>query len=194
MKFRFIVSAICFSCLTLNSAQADCKADIQAIMKAMEASPPYRVAITSTAAGVTTEMEGEVILPHSMRMNLPGMSMVMTPNGVWMGQAGELKKMPDGMREQVQDIIKQGMNLGMKGIEAPECAGSTSFEGGDFDLYKYTAKGEVMGINSTSSVEMYVNGDRRPEWMVIDGEAMGVKSLTKQHIIYDDSIVIADPN
>jgi hypothetical protein len=193
MSKRLITATLLFIGLFSTVALADCKADIQSIMKSMETSPAYRVEITSTSSGSTTVMKGEVIMPHSMSIKSTEMSMVMTPNGVWMGKGKEMQKMPDGMRDQMQDIIKQGINFGTKAIEAEECVGATTYEGGSYVLYKYTAKGEVMGINSTSSVEMYANSDGLPEWMVIDGEAMGVKSLTKQRITYDDSITIPDP-
>jgi hypothetical protein len=193
MTIRFAASTIAFVIFSATAANADCISDIQAILKSTETSPPYHVEITSTAGDSTTKMQGEVIMPHSMQIKSTEMNMVMTPNGVWMGKGEALKKMPDGMREQMQAMIKQGISLGMSAIEAPECAGSVSFEGGNFTLYKYIAKGEMMGIKSTSNVDMYVNADNRPEWMMIDGEAMGTKSQTKQHIVYDDSITIADP-
>jgi len=193
MTIHFAASAIAIALMSATAAFADCTADIQAILKSTETSPPYHVEITSTAGGNTTKMEGQVMMPHSMQIKSTEMNMVMTPNGVWMGKGDQLKKMPDAMRDQMQAMIKQGIAVGMSAIEAPECAGSASFAGGNFTLYKYIAKGEMMGIKSTSTVEMYVNADSRPEWMVIDGEAMGTKSLTKQHIVYDDSITIADP-
>lgn len=193
MTIRLATSTVVLALLSATAAYADCTSEIQAVLKSTESSPPYHVEITTTAGESTTTMRGEVIMPHSMQMKSTEMNMVMTPNGVWMGKGEAIKKMPDAMRDQMQAMIKQGIALGMSAIEAPECAGSASFEGGDFTLYKYIAKGEMMGIQSTSNVEMYVNGDNRPEWMIIDGEAMGTKSLTKQHIVYDDSITISDP-
>jgi hypothetical protein len=194
MSFRLTSLSFALLIGVASTAQADCAGDIQSIMKSMETSPPYRVEISSTAADQTTIIQGEVIMPHSMHINSPEMSMIMTPNGVWMGKGEALKKMPDAMRDQMQEMIKQGISLGMKAIDDPECMGPTEFEGGNFEHFKYTATGEMMGIQSTSTVDMYVNADLRPEWMVIDGEAMGVKSLTKQHITYDSSISIADPH
>jgi hypothetical protein len=193
MSFRLTAISILAIAAAATTAQADCKTDIETVLKGLESSGPYRVMMDMESAGSKSTMQGEVIMPHSMRMKGDGMEMVMTPNGVWMGQGGPLKKGPPEMKDQIQAMIKQGINLGMQAIDAPECAGSTNFEGGSFELYKYTAKADFMGISSSSSVNMYVNGDGKPEWMVVDGEAMGIKSLTKQHIIYDDSITIADP-
>jgi hypothetical protein len=193
MTLRFTASTVVLIFFSATAAYADCTADIRAILKSTETSPPYHVEITSTSGDSTTKMQGEVIMPHSMQMKSPEMNMVMTPNGVWMGKGEDLKKMPDALRDQMQAMIKQGISMGMSAIEAPECEGSVSFEGDDFTHYKYIAKGEMMGIKSTSNVDMYVNADNRPEWMMIDGEAMGTKSLTKQHIVYDDGIIIADP-
>ena len=145
------------------------------------------------SAGTASVMNADVIMPHSMRMKGEGIDMVMTPNGVWMAQGGVLQKMPDGMKEQVQGMIKQGMNMGVQAVDKVECLGSTDFENETFTHFKYTAKADFMGINSKSSVDMYVNDQNKPVWLVVDGEAMGTKSLTRQHITYDDSIVIADP-
>jgi hypothetical protein len=178
---------------TSSIAQADCKADIQSIMKSLENAGPYRVEFAIDASGTASKMAADVIMPHSMRMKGDGMEMVMTPNGVWMSQGGALQKMPNEMKDQIQGMIRQGLNLGLEAIDNAECPGTADFEGGSYTLYKYDANATFMGIASKSKVSMYVNGDDRPEWMVVDGEAMGVKSLTKQHITFDDSITIADP-
>ena len=174
-------------------AKADCLTDIQAIMKAMETSGPYRVEMEIDSAGSKSRLTSDVIMPHSMHMKGEGMEMVMTPNGVWTSQGAALQRMPDGMKDQIQGMIKQGMNLGLSSIKEPECVGETEFEGESYSLFKYNSDAEFMGIKSKSSVQMYVDDGNRPVWMVVDGEAMGIKSLTKQKITYDSSITIADP-
>jgi hypothetical protein len=194
MTLRIVTPALLFTALISTSAHADCKAEIDGILKTMQTAPPYRVEIETTSDGNTMKMQGMAILPDSIQMKGDGMNMVLTPNGFWMGKDGDLKKSPPEAAEQMRSMMKQGMNLGMQAIEAPECMGSTSFEGADYQLYKYTAKGDFMGIKSTSSVEMYVNAKGHSEWMVINGEAMGTKSVTRQHITYDDSVTIADPS
>jgi hypothetical protein len=194
MTIRVAAPALLFSILAATSAQADCKADIDTILQAMQTAPPYRMTLETDADGGASKMEATAILPDRIRMKGDGMEMILTPNGFWMGKDGKLQKSPPEAAEQMREMIKQGMNIGVKAVEAPECAGQASFEGGSYELYKYIANGDFMGIKSTSSVEMYVNSDGRPEWMVMDGEAMGIKSKTKQHITYDDSITITDPN
>jgi hypothetical protein len=193
MSFRLMSCSFIVLTSIVSAAQADCKSDIQDILKSMEASAPYRMEMTTTSGGTDTKMIAEVIMPHSMRMKGEGMEVTMTANGVWMSQGGTMNKMPNEMKDQIQGMIRQGMNAGMQAVEAAECIGSTDFEGGSFSLYKYKADAEFMGIKTTSKVDMYVNGDGKPEWLVVDGEAMGIKSLTKQHIVFDDSITIADP-
>lgn len=176
-----------------STAQADCKSDIQDILQAMETNGPYRMEMTSSSNGTDMVMQADIILPHSMKMKTEGMEVVMTPNGVWMAQDGKLKKMPDGMKDQMQAMIRQGINLGLNAVEDAQCPGSTAFEGGTFEFYKYSTNVEFMGIKTSSKIDMYVNDDNKAEWLVVDGEAMGIKSHTKQHIIYDDSITIPDP-
>jgi hypothetical protein len=193
MPLRVAAPTFMICLLAATSAHADCKAEIDAILQTMQTAPPYRVDIETSSNGSSTKMQGKVILPDSFQMNGAGMNMILTPNGFWMGKDGQLKKSPPEAAEQMRSMMKQGMNLGLQAIEAPECVGTTSFEGADFQLYKYIAKGDFMGIKSTSSVEMYVNAKGLSEWMVIDGEAMGIKSVTKQRISYDDSVTIADP-
>jgi hypothetical protein len=193
MTIRPIASALLLSLFGATAAQADCKSDIEGILFAMQTAPPYRMLLETEADGTILKMEATAILPDRMQMKGDGMNMILTPNGFWMGKDGQLQKSPPEAAVQMRDMIKQGMNLGMQAVEAPECLGQASFEGGDYTLYKYVAKGEMMGIKSTSNVQMYVNGDSRPEWMLIDGEAMGIKSQAKQKIIYDSSITIEDP-
>jgi hypothetical protein len=193
MIIRFTAVAAGFSILGATSAFADCKTDIQTIMQSMEASPPYRVEMSVVSGDTTMKMQGEAIMPHSIHMKSDVMEMVMTPNGVWMGQGGKLQKSPAQMQEQVQSMIKQAMSMGVASVEAAECLGSTDFEDGTYDHYKYVSNTALMGIATTAKVDVYLNNDRRPVWMVIDGEAMGTKSVTTQHIVYDDSITIADP-
>jgi hypothetical protein len=194
MPTRLAASTLLISLIAATSAHADCKAEVQSIMQGMEASPPYRVEIEMTSAGTTSKMQGEAILPNSIHMTSDQMEMVMTPNGVWMGKPGKMQKSPPEMAEQMKGMIKQGMNMGATGIEATECLGFTDFEGGSFEQFKYKLNTTFMGIATKAAVDLYVDDDKRPVWMVIDGEAMGTKSLTRQHITYDDSVTIADPN
>lgn len=193
MIIRSTALALGFSILGATSALADCKSDIQSFMKSMETSPPYRVDMSVVSGDTTMKMQGEAIMPHSIHMKSDVMEMVMTPNGVWMGQGGKLQKSPPQMQEQVQSMIKQGMNIGVESVEAAECLGSADFEDGTYDHYKYVSNTAFMGIATTVKVDVYLNSDQRPVWMVIDGEAMGTKSVTTQHIVYDNSISIADP-
>jgi hypothetical protein len=188
-----ILSSITLATLT-SSALADCKSEIQEILKSVENAPPYRMEMDAVSAGQSTKMLVEAIMPHSIRMKGEGISMVMTPNGVWMDQGtGALQKMPDAMKDQIQGMIRQGMNLGVQAVDLAECPGAADYEGKSYTLYKYAAKANFMGVDSFSNVAMYVNDNGRPEWLVVDGEAMGVKSVTTQKITYDNSIKIADP-
>jgi hypothetical protein len=188
-----ILTTVALLSLT-NLAQADCKSDIQGILKSLETSGPYHLEMTMVSAGTTTKMSGDIIMPHSVRMTGEGLNMVMTPNGVWMDQgSGKLMKMPDEMREQMQGMMKQGMNLGVQAVDKVECPGRADFEGSSYTLYKYEAKADFMGVNTESSVNMHVDGNNKPAWLVVDGEAMGVKSVTTQKITFDDAITIADP-
>lgn len=193
MSFRLLSTSLAFIGLFSSFAQADCKSDIQGILKSMESSGPYRMEMAITSAGTESKMTAEVIMPDSMHMKGQGMEVVMTPNGVWMSQGGAMNKMPNEMKEQMQAMIRQGLNAGMQAVDATECLGATSFEGGSYNLYKYKADADFMGVKSKSNVEMYANADGKPEWLVVDGEAMGIKSLTKQHIVFDSGITIVDP-
>jgi hypothetical protein len=162
-------------------------------MKSMEAGEPYAIDMTTVASGRTLNMSGKVIMPHSLHMKGEGMEMLMTPNGVWMSQGGPMQKMPDGMKDQIQGMIRHGMNLGLESIENEQCLGTADFEGGSFTHFAYSANTTFMGIASSAKVNMYVNAAGKPEWMLVEGEALGTKSQTKQHITFDPAITITDP-
>jgi hypothetical protein len=189
---RIVFAAATLSLIS-GSALADCKSDIQGYLKSMETSGPYRVEMSSVANGSTTNITVELALPHSMHMKGEGVEMLMTQNGVWMANGGSLQKMPDTMKDQMQGMIRQGMNMGVQAVDKVECLGSAEFQGGTFDLYKYEAKANFMGVDSFSKVDMYIDGSGKPAWLVVDGEAMGTKSVTTQKITFDDAITISDP-
>jgi hypothetical protein len=176
-----------------TTAQADCKTDIQTILKSLENSGPYSIEIKTESGGEKVEMTGKIILPDSVHMKSDAFEVVMTPNGVWMAQGGLLKKLPDNMREKIKGMVEQGMRLGAQAVDNAECVGSADFEGQSYALYKYDASIDLLGITSKSKVAMYVKDDGKPEWMLVDGEAMGFKSKTRQRITFDDSITISDP-
>jgi hypothetical protein len=193
MRLTSSITILLALTITPGPVLADCKADIQSMLQSLEAAGPYRMEMSMVSNGQTSIMSADVIMPHSMHMKGEGMEMLMTPNGVWMAQGGVMQKMPDAMKDQIQGMIRQGMNLGVQAVDKAECLGSTSYEGGTFDLFKYEAKANFMGIDSSAKVSMYVDDGGKPSWLVVNGEAMGTKSVTTQKITYDDSIKIADP-
>jgi hypothetical protein len=172
---------------------ADCKTEIQSLLQSLETAGPYRMEMVMVANDDTTKMSVDMIMPHSMHMKGEGIEMLMTPKGVWMTQGGSLQKMPDEMKGQIQGMIRQGMSLGVQAVDKAECLGSATYEGGTFDLYKYQAKANFMGVDSSSEVSMYVGDDGKPSWLIVDGESMGIKSISTQKITYDGSITIAEP-
>jgi hypothetical protein len=193
MRLTLSIPVLVSLLMSAAPALADCKADIQSLLQSLEAAGPYRMEMSMVANGQTTTMAADVIMPHSMHLKGEGMEMLMTLNGVWMAQGGAMQKMPDAMKDQIQGMIRQGMNLGVQAVDKAECLGRTSYEGGMFDLFKYEAKANFMGIDSSAKVSMYVDDGGKPSWLIVDGEAMGTKSVTTQKITYDDSITIVDP-
>jgi hypothetical protein len=170
---------------------ADCKSDLDAILKAQLATP-YRVEMTSTANGATTKVNAEVIFPGSFRIKADSMEMVMVGKKTWMNMGGAWQAMPPEAAAMMAQMIESGVSKGIAGVKNVECLGSKDYEGSSFDAYSFSTSGEAMGISSTADVTLYAT-DGMPAWLVVDGEAMGTKSTTVQKITFDPSITISPP-
>ena len=191
LKLTFTLASILFGSAT--SAYADCQADIAGLMAAHKNVGPYHVSMTMVSAGKTMQNEVDVILPSSFHMNSKQMEMIITKDGAWMNMSGHWQAMPAQVAHMTTAIVDQGMAQGIKAMKNPACLGATSFQGGQFNTFTFDSSATVMGIVATSHVTMYADDKNRPVWVVVDGVAMGHKSLTTQKITYDPSIKITPP-
>ncbi len=89
-------------------------------------------------------------------------------------------------------MINSGISKGIDSVKDVECLGSKDYEGGSYDAYLFHTAGEMMGIASTATVTLYASNGL-PAWLVVDGEAMGKKSVTVQKVTFDPSITITPP-
>jgi hypothetical protein len=174
-------------------AAADCVADIKSIMEMMTTAGAYHVKTRVTSGGFDTRMEGKVRLPDHFDMGTPQGRMILTPEGMWMQTGGAWQQMPATMRDSIKSMMTQGMNMSVSNMTSAQCLGNQNYEGGTYAAYSFNSSGTLMGIESKASVTLYADSGGKPAWMVVDGEAMGQKSLTVQQIIFDNSIVISPP-
>ncbi|MCA0432766.1 MAG: hypothetical protein LCH46_05830 [Proteobacteria bacterium] len=175
-------------------AFAACEDDLKATFEQMMAGSAYRSTITSSSDAPGTVMESEAILPDKFHIRADQMEMILIGKKGWMKMGGAWQQMPAEAAEQMSSMISDGVAQGMKGVSNVKCLGDQTYEGASYDTISYTSKGEFAGIASSSEVVLYRDGDGHPAWMVIDGEAMGVKSKTVQKITRDDTITINPPN
>lgn len=176
---------------TVTPSLADCKADLAAVLKA-QTSTPYRVEMTSTANGQSKRMTAEVVFPGSFHIKADGMEMVMVKKKAWMKAGGTWQAMPAEAGAMMSSMIESGVSKGIDAVKNVQCLGSQDYEGQSYDAYRFASSGEAMGISSTAEVTLYANGDM-PAWVVVDGEAMGTRSVTVQKITPDPSITIKPP-
>ena len=194
MNFRFNAFTIVLGLIISTPAHADCLAEVQTIMQNHMKAGPYHVTMESDAGGAKRAMEIDAILPSSFHMKGPKMEFIMLKEGVWMNTGGKWMTMPAAMSGMVEQNIKIGIAAGMKAISNVQCEGAQPIEGQTLNKYEMDSSGQAMGLNVSTHVTMYASGKGLPQIMVVDGEAMGHKSHTVQHITYDPSITITAPN
>ena len=61
-------------------------------------------------------------------------------------------------------------------------------------IFLHCDAGDAMGIKTSSHITLYKGENGLPVGLIVDGTAMGVHSITTQHINYDPSITIEVPN
>jgi hypothetical protein len=189
-KFIFVAATLLSSA---TSANADCAAELQAIMQGHATAGPYHVTMDQTMADKTRKIEADVILPSSFHMKMPEMETIMLKQGTWMKMDGKWRAMPGAMSGAVAKAVSTGMEKGMANVKNLQCLGPQSVEGKTYTTYDFDSSGEAMGVKATSHVTLYKGDNGLPAIMIIDGEAMGHKSKTVQHITYDPSITISPP-
>lgn len=172
-------------------ALADCKSDLDAIFKAQLATP-YRTEMTIKGPSQPMTVTAEVIYPDSFHMKAAQMETIMVKKKAWMKMGGTWQAMPAEAAAQFSEMINSGISKGVAAVKDVQCLGTQSYEGGSYDAYQFKTSGEMMGIQSTASVTLYAS-DGLPAWLVVDGEAMGKKSVTVQKVTFDPSIKITPP-
>lgn len=176
------------------SAHADCKADLQNVIDGHLQSGPYHADITVTADGNTMKFSGDIILPDKFHMTMPQAEMIKTAEGMWMKMAGKWQALPASVAKTMQSPIDQSIAEGLKNVENLVCLGAQTYENQNLIGFEFDSHGEVGGSKGTAHTVMYVDpATNLPAWIVIDGEAMGRKSTTTQHITFDSGITISPP-
>jgi hypothetical protein len=81
MPFSRIAPGLFFTPVATSAAHADCKSDIEAILKAFQTAPTYSMVLETYASGSTMKMEATAILPDRMHVIGDGMDMILTLHG-----------------------------------------------------------------------------------------------------------------
>lgn len=175
-------------------AHADCGADLQAVMDGHLKAGPYHADITIVSAGKTLKLSSDVILPDQFHMNMPQAEVIKTAKGTWMKIGGKWQAMPAAVGNAIQGPIDQAIVKGMKSVKNLACLGSQTYENQSLVGYEFDSSGEFGGIKSTAHVVLYADpATNLPAYITVNGEAMGKKSMTTEHITFDPSITIAPP-
>ena len=180
--------------LLSTAANADCKADLQAVMQDHLKAGPYHADITIDSAGKTMKVSSDVILPDQFHMQMPQGEAIKTAKGVWMKIGGKWQAMPASVGKAIQGPIDQGIVDGLKNVKNLTCLGSQTYENQSLIGYEFDSTGESGGTKSTAHVVLYADpATGLPAYIVISGEAKGKKSTTTQHITFDPGITISPP-
>ena len=178
-----------------TTAYADCKADLQAVMDGHLKAGPYHADISIESAGHKMTASSDVILPDQFHMLMPQAEVIKTAKGVWMKIGGKWQAMPAAVGKTIQGPIDQGLAQGLKSVKNLTCLGSQTYANQSLVGYEFDSSGEFGGIKSTAHVVLYADpATNLPAYITVNGEAMGKKSTTTEHITFDPSITIAPPN
>ena len=183
----FVIGALCIGSTTVS---ADCKSEVDAITQAMLHAGPYHMTMSSDAGGKVTKIEADVILPSSEHVKMDQMEMIILPEGVWMNNAGKWHSAPGAMGA---NMLKSMMSSMKDERSNMVCGVNGDFDGHSYPVYSYDSAGSVMGIKTSSHVTLYKGDNGLPVGLIVDGTAMGVHSVTTQHIKYDPAITIKAP-
>ena len=154
---------------------------------------PYHTRMEMVSGGKTRNIETDVILPSSFHMKMPEMETIMLKQGTWMKMGGKWQAMPAAMSAMTGNMMQDAMAQGMKNASNFKCGTSAEFDGQSYPLYEFDSAAEAMGIKATSHIKLFKGANNLPVGMIVEGEAMGVKSVTTQHIKYDPAITINPP-
>jgi hypothetical protein len=191
LKFYLCLAAALAASST--TAKADCKSEIEAIMQAHMAAGPYHTTMEMVSGGTTRKIETDVIMPSSFHVKMPEMESIMLKKGTWMKMGGKWQAMPAAMSAMTGNMAQDTMAQGMKNASNFKCGSSAQFDGQSLPLYEFDSSAEAMGIKAKSHIKLFKGANNLPFGMIIEGDAMGVHSVTTQHIKYDPSITINPP-
>ncbi len=195
MEAELKILIICSTtlCIYATSAQADCTAEIKAMMDAHLVAGPYHSLIDMDMGSIKRKTEVDVILPSSFHMKSDQMESIILPDGAWVKTAGKWTAMPAAVSQQITANIKNNMDTSKMNFANVQCLGPQQVEGQTYTSYSFDSSAEVMGKKATSHITTYKNSSGLPVIMMVDSEIMGHKSKMVQHVTYDPNITISPP-
>ena len=191
---KIVLITLSFGMLS-SAANADCKADLQAVIANHLKAGPYHADITIDSAGKTMKLSSDVILPDQFHMHMPQAEVIKTAKGVWMKIGGKWQAMPASVGKAMQGPIDQGLAQGLNNVKNLNCLGAQTYENQSLTGYEFDSSGEFGGIKSAAHVVLYTDpATGLPAYIAVSGAATGKKSTTMEHITFDPSITVTPPN
>jgi len=154
---------------------------------------PYHTSMEMVSGGKTRKIESDVILPSSFHMKMPQMETIMLKQGTWMKRGTKWMAMPAAMSAMTGNMMQDAMSKGLTGASNFQCDSQDNFDGQSYPVYQFDTSSAVMGTKVKSHVTLFKGANGLPVGIIVDGTAMGVHSVTTQHITYDPSITISPP-
>ena len=170
-------------------AQADCLADLKAVLAGSLAGGPYVMELTSDG----TTMTAEVVPPSAIHAttSIGGATQEMTVlNGKgWMRVGESWTQMPDTMAAQMTTGLEGAAGM-LDQVGDAECLGTQNLEGKDYLAFKYSFA--MAGVESSST--LYTDpATKLPAIILGTSTAAGKTTDSRATYRYDPSVTVSAP-
>jgi len=172
-----------------------------AILKAMKTQmggKSYRVRQTSESSSGKTQSIVEFVPPDryhiTTNVGTNTTEMIIAGKKAYQKIGDKWLDFPVDVGSFIQALTSAASEEAGKGISDVKLVGPDVLDGVPTLVYTYNSKAKFGDIETSSSIKLWVAvSDGLPRKMIVEGEAMGIKSTTTQLIEYDPSIKIEAP-
>ena len=183
--------------LPLVAFGGDAKETLLAGMRKQTTSGPYRLKTIITSDNGTTEMNGEVVPPDQMHMQMKisgkTTEMILIGDKGWRKMGGKWQNSPIVTGKMMSQVL-QNVDEFAPGISNVQYVGEERADGKPAKVYTFRMElGEDKGGVKSDAKVWIDSASGAPIKSEHNGEAMGVKSKTVQTIEYDSTIKIEAP-
>lgn len=165
-----------------GAAHADARGElIDAFQKVID-DGSYRMTMDAESRRGSTKMEMLVQLPDRFHMKNEGGEFIVLPAGTWMNAGGQWMKMPMNMSKMIAGYSADAMKQGMAAIQDVSYVGEETAEGCSAKRYRYSARGEFMGVKNDSESDVWICQDDGLPVRIVSNERGKTDKVT---IVYD---------